>query len=271
MIYEEIKPEAFQLIEHPRASNITEGPMTHMDEGLLYGIGFFETLCLLDGACFLKEHVKRINDSLAAFGIHRRLTEASLRTLIETHALRHTVLKIVITQNNALAITRANPYTESYYRDGFSLTQSAVTKSTNSAFIRHKSLNYGENLWARQAAKNAGYDDCLFANEFGKITESSVANLFIIEDGQLITPPLSDGLLPGIIRSKMIDYYPVRQESMSSERLMKCEGAFLTNCVVGVIRVSAYVGLKLPEHPMIEDIRNRLLEEARQSYAIKNR
>ena len=205
---------------------------------------------------------------MEAFGIERRLTETSLRRLIRSNAWQNCVLKIVISEANAIAITRAIPYTEKQYEEGFSLTQSVVRKSSHSAFVAHKSLNYGENIWALKAAKKEGYNDCLFSNEYGNITESSLANLFIIEDGQLITPPLSDGLLPGIIRSKIIDRFEVRQEAITSERILKCEGAFLTNSVVGVIRVSDYVGVKLPENLMIDEIHTKILEDARCSNAV---
>jgi len=268
MTYETIKPETFQVIHGSLESSLNEGPTPSVDDGLLYGIGFFETINILEGACFLSEHVNRINVSLEAFRIDRRLTEACLRQLIAAHNWHNIVLKIVITKYNTLAIIRMNPYTELHYQDGFSLTQSDVTKSTHSAFIRHKSLNYGENLWALKGAKKAGYNDCLFANEFGNVTESSVANLFIIENNQMITPPLSEGLLPGIIRSKMLQIYSVREEAITPERILKCDGAFLTNSIVGVIKVSAYVGLKLPENPMIDAIRIKMIEEARCSYVV---
>jgi len=268
MTYETIKPETFQVILGSLESSHNEGPTPSVDDGLLYGIGFFETINILEEACFLSEHVKRINASLEAFQINRRLTETCMRQLITIHNWHNIVLKIVISKCNTLAITRRNPYTETHYRDGFSLTQSDVMKSTHSAFIRHKSLNYGENLWAMKGAKKSGYNDCLFANEFGNITESSIANLFIIENNQLITPPLTEGLLPGIIRSKMLQMYSVREEAITPERILKCDGAFLTNCIVGVIKVSAYVGLRLPENPLIEAIRIKMIEEARCSYVV---
>lgn len=268
MNYEDIKPEAFQVIEQSSTSELKNNLTHYLDEGFLYGIGFFETILILKDVCYLKEHVDRINASLEAFDIDRRLSEATVRQLIKTHTWQDTVLKIVITQSNALAITRSIPYTDKHYQDGFSLTQSAVTKSSHSALIRHKTLNYGENLWAMKVAKKSGYDDCLFANEFGNITESAVANLFIIEDGQLITPSLEEGLLPGILRSKILENYPVRQEAITPERIMNCEGAFLTNCIVGVIKVSAYVGLRVPEHPLVEEIRNKMIEKARCSDVI---
>lgn len=264
----EIKPEAFQVIDQTSTSRPKVGPVPRVDDGFLFGIGFFETILILDGPCFLSDHVKRINISLEAFGIERSVTETCLRQLIRKYAWQNIVLKIVISESNAIAITRSIPYTEKHYEAGFSLTQSAVIKNTHSAFVGYKSLNYGENVWALKAAKKEGYDDCLFSNEHGNITESSLANLFIIEEGQLITPPLSDGLLPGIIRSKIFDYFEVKQEAITPERILKCEGAFLTNSIVGVIKVSAYVGLKVPEHPMIKAIHVKMLEEARGSYAI---
>ncbi len=59
-----------------------------------------------------------------------------------------------------------------------------------------KSLNYLDNILARQEAQRAGCDDALLLNTLGRLAESTIANLFVQRDGQLLTPPLSEGALP---------------------------------------------------------------------------
>ncbi len=53
-------------------------------------------------------------------------------------------------------------------------------------------------------AQHQGFYDALFFNEHGEITETTTANLFLIQGGSLITPPLSAGLLPGIARHTLL-------------------------------------------------------------------
>ena len=68
---------------------------------------------------------------------------------------------------------------------------------------------------------------------------------------QLITPSLEEGLLPGILRSKILENYPVRQEAITPERIMNCEGAFLTNCIVGVIKDFHFNSVKESIKPLV--------------------
>ncbi len=67
--------------------------------------------------------------------------------------------------------------------------------------LRHKTSDRGFYDAARAAA---GTFECVFVGDHGRVTEGSFTNLFVARDGMLLTPPLADGLLPGILRERLI-------------------------------------------------------------------
>lgn len=100
-----------------------------------------------------------------------------------------------------------------------------------------KRTDYTRAFAARQDALSAGYDDAIIINTLGNIACGTTSNLFIEEDGALITPPLSEGVLAGITRGKMITE-GAREEVISVERLMKADKVFLTSSITGMRTVT---------------------------------
>lgn len=215
-----------------------------MDEGLPFGLGFFETILIRDRAFFLQEHLERLNQSLRHFGINAPISCELVQALIQEHNLQQLALKLMVTEKNRFALVRPIPYGVSDYQNGKKVTISKVVKSKHSPLVCHKSLNYGENMLELRRAKKAQYDDCLFLNEEGHLTESSVANLFLLQDEQLMTAPCSDGLLPGVIRNIVMEQFPVCEKHLTVEDLMSCQAAFLTNSLYGAMHIAQVDNVK---------------------------
>ncbi len=72
-------------------------------------------------------------------------------------------------------------------------------------FLRHKTTLRRRYDLAWQAAEKNGAFDALFINEKSQVTEGGRSNLFVCRDGQWLTPPLSEGVLPGIMRGLLLD------------------------------------------------------------------
>lgn len=78
-------------------------------------------------------------------------------------------------------------------------------------------------------------DDVILCNERGELTESTVANLVLRRGGELLTPPLSSGLLPGTLRAELLCRGRIREEVLTAGDLHRADGAFLINSVRGWI------------------------------------
>ena len=85
------------------------------------------------------------------------------------------------------------------------------TNSTN-PFLRHKTTNrqlYNDELTRVRAE---GFDEVIFLNERNELAEGSITNLFVERAGKLLTPPLTSGVLPGILRRHLLETHPHIEE-----------------------------------------------------------
>lgn len=135
---------------------------------------------------------------------------------------------------------RKNNYTFEKIEKGCNLHLSEVKKSENSIILRHKTSNYLENYFLLQTAIGNGFDDVLFTNSKGQITETSKCNIFFVKNGTLYTPNLSCGLLHGIIRSWLIDRANACGikciiGNFNTENLLDADEVFLTNSAMGIM------------------------------------
>jgi branched-chain amino acid aminotransferase len=114
-----------------------------------------------------------------------------------------------------------------------------------------KSLNYLNNILARIEANRAGCDEALMLNLDGNVCEGSVDNVFIVTDGVLRTPPLTDGMLEGITRAVVIDVaaragIACEQTSLRVGDLLRADECFLTGTGAELIPVRRIDGQLLP-------------------------
>ncbi|NUB12884.1 2-keto-4-methylthiobutyrate aminotransferase, partial [Azospirillum brasilense] len=105
----------------------------------------------------------------------------------------------------------------------------STRRNEHSPLSRVKSLNYLDSILARQEAAARGAGEALLLNGAGRLAESSVANLFIVREGRLLTPPVAEGALPGIRRALILERDDAGEAPVSVADLLGAEEAFLTN------------------------------------------
>jgi branched-chain amino acid aminotransferase len=106
-----------------------------------------------------------------------------------------------------------------------------------------KTLNYLNNILAKIEAIDAGVAEAIMLNDQGNVAECTGDNIFIVEDGRVVTPPLAAGILPGITRGVVISLaggldIPVAEEDIPAERLNGVTECFLTGTAAEVIAVT---------------------------------
>jgi len=117
--------------------------------------------------------------------------------------------------------------------------------------LGHKLTSYGERIAAFRQARAAGFDETLFLNTAGHLTSAAAANLFMIRDGALLTPPASDGLLAGITRQAVLDVaagagIPIAVRSLTLADLTSAAEVFLTSSRAGVWAVAGFQAKAYP-------------------------
>lgn len=99
--------------------------------------------------------------------------------------------------------------------------------------------NYANSILAKLDALERGYDEAILLNMDDEIAEGPGENLFSVEDGEIITPPLSSGALEGITRNSVMEMaedmgIPVKEENLTQERLLDADEAFFTGTAAEV-------------------------------------
>ncbi|TCT13969.1 4-amino-4-deoxychorismate lyase [Natranaerovirga pectinivora] len=222
-----------------------------LKEGFSYGYGVFETIKFEKNKIyFLKEHLQRLFDGCKKLNINPTFNEEQIiqhsKEIIKKNELDNGVLKITIAKNNQesdLIITvRKNTYTKEQYEKGFRLSFTEVKRNQDSLLVNIKSNNYIENLIARQKAIETGFDEVIFENTKNHICEGAISNIFFIKNSVVYTPAIECGLLPGIIRDKIISIGKglkliVRTGQYSKEDLLTSDEIFITNSLLEIMPV----------------------------------
>jgi branched-chain amino acid aminotransferase len=97
---------------------------------------------------------------------------------------------------------------------------------------------------ARQEAVALGFDEALLLNNDGHVAEAAIENLFVSLDGRLVTPPTSDGALPGITRASLLDLaqaegVDVAERSVTLEDLYAADEVFCASTAAEVAAVKS--------------------------------
>lgn len=106
----------------------------------------------------------------------------------------------------------------------------------NDPFIYHKTTN--RRVYEEAVAARPGMSDVLLYNRKNQLTESTIANLIVDLDGELFTPPIECGLLPGTGRAQLLTEGKIRERTISIDEAVKARGVYLVNSVRGMHSVS---------------------------------
>jgi branched-chain amino acid aminotransferase len=196
------------------------------DHGLLYGDGIFEGIRAYHGRVFrLKEHIDRLFYSAKAILLDLPMSHAELMQAVVNTCRRNKVrdgyIRLVVTRGigtlglnpnrckNPSVIIIAGKiqlYPPEYYEKGMAIVTVPTVRNLHSALNGAiKSLNYLNNILAKIEANNAGCEEAIMLNAEGYVAECTGDNLFIVKQGQLLTPPLSAGALYGITRNTVLE------------------------------------------------------------------
>lgn len=210
----------------------------NLDNGFYFGIGAFETILLHNKKLvFLSEHLKRLDKALRFFKIKNSLNVDDLYNFINKNQHFNGAIKIIVSEKNSLFEFKENPYNQSTYEKGFSLTKSKLKKNEYSPITYFKTLNYAENILERQKAIEKGYNEAIFLNTKNQITEGTVSNIFFVKNNIIYTPKISCGLLNGIMRQYILSNYNINEKIITLDMMDDFDEAFLTNSLMGIMPV----------------------------------
>lgn len=235
------------------------------DEALAYGLGVFETMRVENGTIiWLSRHLARMKESGKKIGIQsiKRLDSLDFENEIKLAGQeygREFVLKLLLTDNQIYIGFRKINYESALYEKGFKVCTSTVRRDENSVWTSIKSLHYGDQILERRKANEKGFQEALFLNSKGEIAECTMSNIFWVSEGQMYTPALSCGLLPGIMRAFVMENYQVLEVHATFDQIDNADEVFLTNSVMEIMGVSQIDQRKYSSIETAKKIRKKLI------------
>ena len=236
---------------------IVRNVISEDDFSFLYGFSIFETFLInkKSKVFLLEKHVERLYNSILFFKLEISYNREELFSFIlnqiEAEHLCDCILRVTVSAGNKIKgikpefyfTTRENPYTLEKFSIGSKIKVSETKKSESSILLKHKTSNYLENYYILLNAIQDGFDDAILLNSLHFITETTKCNLFFVKENILYTPDLSGGVLPGIIRSFIIDLakkkHIICQEGFYTvDDLYHSDEIFITNSVIGIRHVA---------------------------------
>lgn len=247
---------------------VTESDIAiHENRAFLYGDSIFETLKVLDGkVLFLEDHYFRLMASLRIVRMEIPMNftmeymEEQVMLLVDTlpvapsYRVRMSVFRkpggyYLPVNNNVEFIVTASALTEPLY----SFTDAAyevdlfrdfyVTKQLLSTL---KSTNRMVQITGSIYAHENGLENCLILNDDKNVVEALQGNLFMLTGNKLVTPPIADGCLNGIMRKQILELagkiegLQVSEASVSPFDLQKADELFITNVIKGIQPITKY-------------------------------
>ncbi|MBT2229776.1 aminotransferase class IV [Nonomuraea sp. NEAU-A123] len=112
-----------------------------------------------------------------------------------------------------------------------------------------KSISYGDNAKALAYAKARGGGEAIFGNLAGNLCEGTGSNIFIVRDGQLLTPTLESGCLAGVTRALVLEWCGGEETDVPMSALYTAEEAFLTSTTRDIQPIKLVDETELPVAP----------------------
>jgi len=245
--------------------------------GLLSGWGIFSTLRVAEGALFAWErHWARMSRDAALLNVampaDRNAVEEDLLRLIETNGAQNATLRISIVRNgggflegpssglpsDVIAVT-ANSKS---WGESVRLTIQPNARFAAGEFTSAKMLSWAHNLRWVERAQSEGFDEVLLLNEHGRVAECTSANIFAVSGGEVATPPVSEGCLPGITRQVLIEEVRVPgirfvERSLTLDELCQADEVLITSTTRGLLPVREIAGRELNRRHAVSELLSR--------------
>lgn len=233
--------------------------------GLICGWGLFTTLKIVQGEAFAYErHWRRIEKDAGTTRLPLTYSGAKVRVnLQEVIRANHVVngcARIYLVWNDVgmwkseeerpevdLVITTADLPA---YPDLVKLAVREHGRHAASPLAGVKTISWLNSVWAASEAQKEGFDEVVMLNERGEVSECTAANLFIVKNEKVLTPPLSSGCLEGVTRGVLMEIASeagtsVGEQTLRMEDVLAADEVFVTSTNRNVIGVAEVAGKQI--------------------------
>lgn len=250
-----------------------------LDHGFTVGDGVFETMRTTPGgeAFALTRHIERLRRSAAGLGLvppDAAEVGVAVRAVLAANggaALPHGRIRVTFTSGHgplgsdrgpgpatlAVIVQPGKPWPEA--------TTVAVPpwpRNERSPLVGLKTTSYAENAVALAWAKERGFSEAVMGNLAGDLCEGTGSNVFVVIDGQTMTPTLDSGCLNGITRQLVMEWGDVPERDLPLQILDTADEVFITSSTRDVHPVVAVGDRELPVGPVTRGLADLFAERS---------
>ncbi len=237
--------------------------------GLICGWGIFTTIRIARGEAFgYERHWRRLDKHAAIINLPMPYAAAKVRMhlheVIRANKITEGCARIYLIHNNVGFWQSDEPRPQvdllicsaglPEYADVARLGLRAHGRHAAAPLSGVKSISWLNNVWAVAEASKEGFDEVVLLNERSEVSECTSANIFVVKNGKVLTPPLSSGCLEGVTRGILMEIAPesgvsVAAQSLHPEDLYSADEVFISSTNRNVIGVGEIAGHKISAAP----------------------
>ncbi|WP_018613259.1 aminotransferase class IV [Segetibacter koreensis] len=225
-----------------------------------YGDGFFETMKVVDGNILLAAfHITRFFSSLQllSFDVPALFTPEYITSQVQNLVIKNkhssfARVRLMVYRGNGGLYDPENLHpnfviqswplektSKELNTNGLNIDIYTEARKTSDSFSMVKSNNYLGYAMAALWAKKNKLNDCLLLNAYDDICDSTVANIFIVENNIIKTPAVAEGCINGVARAYLIecckkDDIAIMETTISAQDVLNASEVFLTNAIAGI-------------------------------------
>ena len=180
------------------------------------------------GYFLLDYHLQRLQDSALYFDYSLDLDLITKKLIAVANGLKdysHKV-RLLVSQQGKIKI-ESSPFMAEPKTLNLVIADRPVDISN--PFLYHKTTN--RSLYQQFQQSNTSHDDLILWNERQEVTETCIYNLVVQKDGELLTPPVECGLLPGTMRAYLLEQQKIKEAVIKLADIQQCEAIYLINSV----------------------------------------
>jgi branched-chain amino acid aminotransferase len=224
-----------------------------------YGDGLFETMKMINGEILLANyHFNRLFDGLKILKYTKPklftadLLEEQIKNLVQKNGCEKSArVRLSVSRgsgglydgdnkmNYIIECMPLNVSVNGLNENGLIIGLFDDARKSCDLFSNLKSANYLPYVMAAQYAKENKWNDCLVLNQYNRICDATIANIFWVKDGNIFTPPLTEGCVDGVMRKHLIQTGAgttdeIQEKICAVGDLENADEIFLTNAIYGV-------------------------------------
>ena len=219
--------------------------------GWMDGAGVFETIKTVENIPWaLSRHMRRAVASCKQLGISiagEEQVRAAVALLCQTQRYPNGLLRISFGSDGNWSAVHL-PYTQILEPASVVIFSDRISVDGQPV----KSYPYTHRLDILNSVKAQGFDEAIIVNEADRVCEGAVTNLLLKIDGKWLTPPISDGVLAGVMRALVVEYCGVAVKSIEVADLARVDSAFLLSSLRIAQPVSSINGRMLEQSPQFQ-------------------